>query len=690
MMPGRSWRRHAAVLILAAGGLLSGAGCQLPRRSSSQGDALAACEPRQIIARRTANALALHFHVPGKNFAAVAEWKPLPDKIKPAVRLQLSEHPQVEGIWRQGRRVAVAGPDFWRQMVGNAAARMAPPAGAGAALLPVQGQDAVVFRERDGRVRLLPVDRMPGGLAISRTISERSLTQLLCAEASARLQKQRPRADSLLVITGEQPPLVLLAPGLTEMVFVYPPVDPPGGVPMLGLEKLPPDFTLRTLLALGWHSSLFSALNNPVTFLSRGASSLVSFTETLLHMRSGSRNPAGAPPATATPSQAPMDLKLWDRDLDFLTSSPSTYAQIEFQIDGEEFFPPFIQAVQSAARSIDLQFYIFDTDPYAVKIADLLREKSRTARVRIMTDQLGALFAGISPPISPAPAGFTPPNDITSYLERGSKVKVRPLSNPWLTSTHTKSIVIDGEIGWLGGMNIGQEYRTDWHDLMIQVKGPLLGIMQKEFTEAWQLAGPGGDFALAWSKLFAAKSDQDDSPSAPPPGAIRVRPLYTRTWDHEIERVQIQAMRRAQRRIWLENAYFTDDRMLSEVLAARSRGVDVRVILPEENDMGFIGASNLVTIGELLRHGVRVFAYPGMSHVKAALYDGWACVGSANFDRLSLRVNHEFSIGFSNPATIAKLERQLFLNDFRASKEITQAPPVNWMAQFLELLANQL
>ena len=82
----------------------------------------------------------------------------------------------------------------------------------------------------------------------------------------------------------------------------------------------------------------------------------------------------------------------------------------------------------------------------------------------------------------------------------------------------------------------------------------------------------------------------------------------------------------------------------------------------------------------LRRHGIRVFLLPGMSHVKAALYDGWACVGTANFDRLSLRINNEFSIGCSDPSFTGELRRRLFEADFQRSREITGQPqpaPVN-------------
>jgi cardiolipin synthase len=118
-----------------------------------------------------------------------------------------------------------------------------------------------------------------------------------------------------------------------------------------------------------------------------------------------------------------------------------------------------------------------------------------------------------------------------------------------------------------------------------------------------------------------------------------LRLLCTRPGNSQILRAQIAAIRNARQRIYLENPYLTSDSVLYELTQARRCGVDVRVIMPYRSDCGLINKSNALATNTLMNHGVRVFIYPGMSHLKAALYDGWACVGSANFDNLSLRVN---------------------------------------------------
>jgi phosphatidylserine/phosphatidylglycerophosphate/cardiolipin synthase-like enzyme len=92
----------------------------------------------------------------------------------------------------------------------------------------------------------------------------------------------------------------------------------------------------------------------------------------------------------------------------------------------------------------------------------------------------------------------------------------------------------------------------------------------------------------------------------------------------------------------------------------------------------------------MLRHGIRVYLYPGMTHVKAAVYDGWACLGSANLEKMSLRISQELDIAFSDPATVAELNRQLFTADFQRSRELTEPLTLNWLDPVIKAFANEL
>jgi cardiolipin synthase A/B len=85
-----------------------------------------------------------------------------------------------------------------------------------------------------------------------------------------------------------------------------------------------------------------------------------------------------------------------------------------------------------------------------------------------------------------------------------------------------------------------------------------------------------------------------------------------------------------------------------------------------------VHGSNQIAINTLLDHGIRVYSYPGMSHVKAAIFDGWACVGSANYDKLSLEVNKELNLATSDADTVNSLLEEVFLPDMAMSEEITE------------------
>jgi cardiolipin synthase len=166
--------------------------------------------------------------------------------------------------------------------------------------------------------------------------------------------------------------------------------------------------------------------------------------------------------------------------------------------------------------------------------------------------------------------------------------------------------------------------------------------------------------------------------------------LVTKPWNSEIFRTQLAAIRTAERYIYIQNPYFSDDRILIALIEARRRGVDVRVILPFRGDSKVMDGSNVVVANTLFENGVRVFIYPGFSHVKAAIFDGWACLGSANFDKMSLRVNEEMNLATSHPPTVATLMARVFDVDFSESVEMTEPLRENLGHRLAALIANQL
>jgi cardiolipin synthase len=379
----------------------------------------------------------------------------------------------------------------------------------------------------------------------------------------------------------------------------------------------------------------------------------------------------------------PMDLVAFEKILDKTTGTRSDTGQIKFLVDGDEYFCRLTTAVQNAEESIDIRTYIFDNDDYAVEFADLLKKKSEDTRVRVMVDGIGNMMAMQADPES-MPDGYQGPLSIRMYMERESDVKVRNITNPWLTTgDHTKTTIIDKKIAFVGGMNIGREYRYDWHDLMMEVSGPVVDKLQYESDKAWARAGLFGDFAnfVAFMKGKKEHADKDGYP---------VRVLQTRNFDSDIHKAQIAAIQNAQSYILIENAYFSDDRTLYELVQARRRGVDVRVIIPSKGNHGALNASNKITVNILIKNGIRVYEYPGMSHVKAAIFDGWVSVGSANFDKLSLKINKELNLATSDPGTVQALLDQVFIPDMMASRELSKPVEITFATRLAEIAVDEL
>jgi cardiolipin synthase len=232
-------------------------------------------------------------------------------------------------------------------------------------------------------------------------------------------------------------------------------------------------------------------------------------------------------------------------------------------------------------------------------------------------------------------------------------------------------------------MNIGREYRYEWHDLMMEVEGPIVDLINDEFHKAWAYDGPLGGFGYIAHKLNPTDRQNEEK-------GYPMRTLFTKAGNSHIYRSQLAAIGRAKKYIYIQNAYFSDDAILYELVKARRRGVDVRVIIPLKGNHGPMNRSNALAANAMLENGIRVLIYPGMSHVKAGVYDGWACLGSANFDKLSFRVNKEMNLATSHPEAVQELLDRVFIPDMEKSVELTEPFPTKWHDYLVEILADQL
>ena len=552
--------------------------------------------------------------------------------------------------------------------------------GSGAVVDFLMQEELFFYYDAEGILRSVPVHEKPANLRIADSYRFSELlaraTHLLNDYTTAASGGTSP---ALLFNTGDNLeygyPFVYANQATGQIVFLRRPPPEPAD----NQRRLASDAAAQTIVHATF-SQVGGMIMQPVTSLSR-LFSLVTFKtkDTLSYKPLALLQNKPVPPLATLP---PMDPLQWEHELDLLTASPRSQGQLRYLVDGAAFFARLIDTIQTAQESIDIRLYIFDNDDYALKIADLLKRRSREVRVRVLVDGLGTLGAGGATSAT-TPENYRPPASIINYLEKDSEVEVRVLQNPWLTGDHTKTIVIDRRIAFLGGMNIGREYRYDWHDLMVELYGPVVDVLYTEFELSWLRESFLGDFRAG---LYRPGQPRN----TPQSDDIPIRILQTMPGDSQILRSQIAAIGRAQQRIYIENVYFTSDAILYELVKARRRGVDVRVIIPYRGDSGIINRSNILAANAMLANGIRVYIYPGTSHMKGALYDGWLCLGSANFDDLSLRVNKELNIATTDPAAVHNFLTQVLLPDLKKSVELKEPIPQKWSDYLMELMADHL
>ena len=358
---------------------------------------------------------------------------------------------------------------------------------------------------------------------------------------------------------------------------------------------------------------------------------------------------------------------------------------LKWLVDGAGFFTELDHQIAVARKSINIQIFIFDNDDIGVRYADTLKRRSADLPVRVLFDDLGSTAAYTAAPRTLGPPGFVPQVDMHDYLRNQSKVRARRILDPWLSCDHTKLLVFDQSTAILGGMNIGREYYSEWHDLMVGVEGPVVASLSRDFNRAWRKAGAWGDFALF--RKPAIFRHPEPVTEGVPLRVFRTDPAEGR---YEILDATLLAIRGARKWIWIENPYFAHDDIADALARAARRGVDVQVILPGRGDSTIMDSGNLATANGLIRAGAKVFQYPKMTHMKVMICDDWGCVGSANFDTLSMRINRELNLAFSHKASVAELEKKVFQPDFKRSRKIRLTETKSAADGFAETIADQL
>ncbi|MFV0478066.1 MAG: cardiolipin synthase [Parahaliea sp.] len=346
-----------------------------------------------------------------------------------------------------------------------------------------------------------------------------------------------------------------------------------------------------------------------------------------------------------------------------LSRTPATRGNhVELLINGQATFASIIEGLEAAKDYILMEFYIFRSDELGRHIADILSRKAAAGvKVFLLYDEIGS-------------RNFHRKRACRDMVKNGVKVAAFNTSqgrnNRFQLNfrNHRKIVVVDGEHAWIGGHNIGDEYLGKdkrygfWRDTHAHIQGPALLSIELAFATDWRWATRKPlDIRFSFKPHHCGDSN------------ILVFASDPASTLEEAGLMFHQVIMEARQRIWIASPYFVPDRsIISALQLAALRGVDVRLIIPDEPDGPVVGMANWAFTRELLPAGVKVYRYQGgFMHQKVLLMDSLAAgVGTANFDNRSFRLNFEITLLINGAGTCAQVEAML-QQDLARSRRVT-------------------
>jgi cardiolipin synthase len=330
--------------------------------------------------------------------------------------------------------------------------------------------------------------------------------------------------------------------------------------------------------------------------------------------------------------------------------------------NGDQIFPAMLGAIRSAQRSVTFETYIYWSGEIGREFADALADRARAGiKVHVLIDAVGAasIDGEALDVMKLAGVEIAPFRPVRWYT-------LGKLNN----RTHRKLLVIDGRIGFTGGVGIADLWRGDaqdpdhWRDSHFRLQGPAVGQMQGAFMDHWiatrSVVLHGDDYfppleSVGEQQAQTFRSGADE-------GVESVRLMY------------LLSLTAATRSIRIANAYFVPDDLTVETLvAARERGVTVEVLVPgRHSDSKLVRNAARARWGRLLEAGVQIYEYlPTMYHCKVMIVDDcWTSVGSTNFDNRSFRLNEEANLNILD-GDFAQAESRQFAADLTRAKQTT-------------------
>ncbi len=336
--------------------------------------------------------------------------------------------------------------------------------------------------------------------------------------------------------------------------------------------------------------------------------------------------------------------------------------QIKELVNGDEIFPSMLAAIRSAEKTITFETYIYWSGKIGKTFAEALAERSRAGvKVHVLVDW----------------AGSAKMDDQLLQLMKDAGVdifKYHPVH--WYhiahmnNRTHRKLLVVDGKIGFTGGVGIADNWLGDaqdadhWRDTHFRIEGPAVAHMQAAFMDNWMKTSgevqhskeyfpPIEPVGEHYAQVFKSSSSA---------GSESVRLMY------------LLSIASARKTVYIANAYFIpDDLSVHTIVRALQRGVKIKILLPGTRiDTEPVRRASRARWGDLLKAGAEIHEYqPTMFHCKVMIVDDvWVSVGSTNFDSRSFRLNDEANLNIYNRA-FAQRQIDIFEDDLKRSRQIT-------------------
>lgn len=372
---------------------------------------------------------------------------------------------------------------------------------------------------------------------------------------------------------------------------------------------------------------------------------------------------------------------------------PETARDVQLFFDGDACYDAIVTAIGGARQHVHIEYYIFRDDQAGMRIVNALIERAKAGvEVRLLVDAVGVSL------------GHHVTRDLRSA---GVDVQlfngVRPL-RLWRRvmnfRTHRKIVVIDGVVGFTGGMNVTDDQsarargKAAWRDTHVCLVGPAVHGLQATFLENWVFTTgddlgceaqprfiqlfpptPSGAELSAFAGAGARGDEQEPAADAARAEQHQIAQILASGPDadgYAIEAFYFAAITSANERLWLATPYFVPgEGILAAITGAAHRGVDVRLLFPRKTDSRWVDAASRTFHDELLAAGAKIFLYePAMLHAKTAVIDDeLAIVGTANLDNRSFRLNFEVIAALYGGPCVAELARAFETDLTHATRE---------------------